>query len=125
MAFYCTDPGQGIVGPGICRTTYGGFLLSYPPRRMAEVWTDADYAMAESKAEVLLLAALDYTTEAMVVYVGARPPRPILSQLAARMNLKIVYLPLGTLSPATLKRVRVMHILSGQDKREIAGEYIW
>jgi len=125
MAFYSTDPGQGIVGPGICRATYGGFLLSQPPRRMADVWTDPDYRLAESKAEVLLLAALDYTTERMVVYVGARAPRPILFQLAARMNLKIVYLPLGSLSPPTLKRIRVMHILSGHNKREIAADYIW
>jgi hypothetical protein len=92
---------------------------------MADVWTDPDYRMADSKAEVLLLAGLDYTTERMVVYVAARPPRPILVQLAARLNLKIVYLPLGSLSPATLKRIRVMHILSGRDKRKIAEEYIW
>jgi hypothetical protein len=125
MAFYCTEPAQGIVGPGICRTTYGGFLLSHPPRRMADVWTDPDYRMAKTKSEVLLLAALDYTRERMVVYVGARPPRSILFQLASRMQLKIVYLPLGSLSPATLKRIRVMHILSGQDKRGIARDYIW
>jgi len=125
MAFYCTQPAQGVVGPGICRTTYGGFFLSYPPCRLADVWSDADYRMAESKAEVLLLAALDYTTERMIVYVAAQPPRSILYQLAGRMSLKIVYLPLGSLSPTTLKRIRVMHILSGHDKRRIAKEYIW
>ena len=48
-----------------------------------------------------------------------------MSQLAARMHLKIVYLPLGSLSPTTLKRIRVMHILSGSDKRNVAREYIW
>jgi hypothetical protein len=125
MAFYCTDPARGIVGPGICRTTYGGFMLTHPPCRMADAWTDADYALAESKAEVLLLAALDYTVERMVVYVVAHPPRSVLSRLAARMDLKIVYLPLGSLSPSTLRRLRVMHILSGHDKREIAQDYIW
>ena len=125
MAFYCTEPVQGIVGPGICRATYGGFLLSYPPRRLADVWTDTDYQLAETKAEVLLLAALDYTTERMILYVAAKPPRSILSQLGARMNLKIVYLPLGSLSPTTLRRIRVMHILSGYDKRRVAKDYIW
>lgn len=125
MAFYCTDPGQGIVGPGICRASYGGFLLSYPPRRMADVWSDADYRPAETKAEVLLLAAMDYSTEPLVVYVAAQPPRAILRRLAARMELKIVYLPLGSLSPTTLRKIRVMHILSGHDKRELAPEYIW
>ena len=92
---------------------------------MADAWTDPDYRMAESKSEVLLLAALDYCTERMVAYVGAKPPRPVLFQLAARMNLKILYLPLGTLSPSTLKRIRVMHILSGRDKRLMAKEFIW
>jgi hypothetical protein len=125
MAFFCTDPSQGIVGPGICRVTYGGFLLSYPPRRMADVWSDADYAMAESKAEILLLAALDYCTEKIVVHVAARPPRSIMYRLAERFGLKIMHLPIGTLSPTTLKRIRVMHILSGHDKRSIAKDYIW
>ena len=30
MAFYSTDPYNQIVGPGIVRAEYGGFLLSYP-----------------------------------------------------------------------------------------------
>lgn len=125
MAFYCSDPAQAVVGPGICRASYGGFVLSYPPRRMADVWSDPDYRGAESKAEVLLLAALDYCTERVVTYVAARPPRKVLLQLAGRMGLKVLYLPLGTLSSSTLKRVRVMHILSGHDKRSIARDYIW
>jgi hypothetical protein len=125
MAFFCSDPNQGIAGPGICRVTYGGFLLSYPPRRMADVWSDADYAMAESKAETLLLAALDYCTEKLIVHVAARPPRSIMYRLAERFGLKILHIPIGTLSPTTLKRIRVMHILSGHDKRRIARDYIW
>jgi hypothetical protein len=125
MAFFCTEPEQGIVGPGICRVTYGGFMLSYPPRRVADVWSDPDYRLAETKSEVLLLAALDYCTEHVVVHVAARPPRSILQQLAGRLGLKIVHLPIGTLSPSTLKRIRVMHILSGHEKRPIAKNYIW
>ncbi len=50
MAYFSTDPGQAIVGPGICRVTYGGLLLSSPPMRMADVWTDPDYRIAESQA---------------------------------------------------------------------------
>lgn len=125
MAFFCTEPTRGIVGPGICRVTYGGFVMSYPPRRMADVWTDADYAMAETRAEVLLLAALDYCTEKIVVHLASRPPRAILQQLAGRLGLKILHIPLGTVSPSTVKRIRVMHILSGHDKRDIAKEYVW
>jgi hypothetical protein len=125
MAFYSTEPAQAIVGPGICRVTYGGMLLSYPPRRMADVWTDVDYRLAETKAETLLLAALDYTVERIVVHVAARPPRGVLSQLAQRLGLQILHLPIGTVSPTTLKKIRVMHIISGHEKRKIAKDYIW
>ena len=124
MAFYSTDPTQAVVGPGICRVTYGGLMLTHPPRRMADVWTDPDYTIAESRAEVLLLAALDYAIEPIVVYAAAKPPRAALMQLASRLGLKVLFLPLGTLAPSTLRRIRVMHILSGHEKREIADEYI-
>ncbi|MDD2899933.1 MAG: hypothetical protein PHI31_14615 [Desulfuromonadaceae bacterium] len=125
MAFYATAPEENIVGPGICRCEYGGFLLSYPPRRMMDVWHDPDYSDTVSRSEVLLLAALDYSVEKHVVYVAAKPPRSIFKQLASRRDRKIVYIPLGSLSPHKLKQMRIMHILSGKDKREIAKEYIW
>jgi hypothetical protein len=125
MAFYATAPSENIVGPGICRSEYGGFLLSYPPRRMMEVWDDPDYQMAVTKAEVLLMAALDYSIEKHVVYVAAKPPRSIFKQIASRLDRKIVYIPLGSLSPQKVKQVRILHILAGKDKREIAKDYIW
>jgi len=125
MAFYAKDPAENIVGPGICRSEYGGLLLSYPPRRMMDVWDDSDYRGAANKAEVLLMAAMDYSLEKYVVYVAARPPRSIFKQMAARIGCKIVYIPLGSLSPIKLKQLRILHILSGKDKREIAKEYIW
>jgi len=125
MAFYSTEPAQGIVGPGIMRSEYGGFLLSYPPHRMAEVWRDADYEAALTKAETLLMAALDYSLEKLVVYVAARPPRSALKTLAERWGRRIVYIPIGQLSPVTLKKIRVVHILDGHDKRALAKDYVW
>jgi hypothetical protein len=41
------------------------------------------------------------------------------------MGRAIVFIPLGALSPVKLRQIRVMHILAGRDKRDIAGEYIW
>ena len=125
MAFYSTNPYDRIVGPGISRAEYGGFLLSYPPRRMLDVWQDPDYGMAESKAETLLLAGLDYTLERLVVYVAARPPRSVFRTIASRMGRKIVYVPIGQLSPVSLKKIRVVHVLDGFDKRPLAKDYIW
>lgn len=125
MAFYTTDPAENIVGPGICRCEYGGFMLSYPPRRVIDVWHDPDYRTAPTRSEVLLMAALDYSIEKHVVYVAAKPPRSIFKQMAARRDRKLVYIPLGSLSPHKVKQMRILHILSGKDKREIAKNYIW
>lgn len=125
MAFYSTNPYDQIVGPGIARAEYGGFLLSYPPRRMLDIWHDQDYQLAESKPEILLLAALDYTLEKFVVYVAARPPRSVFRTIASRMGRKIVYVPIGQLSPVSLKKIRVVHVLDGHDKRETAKDFIW
>ena len=125
MAFYATPPADNIVGPGISRCEYGGFLLSYPPRRMYDVWSDSDYRGALGKGEVLLMAALDYSQEKDVIYAAAQPPRSFLKQQAARLGKRIIYLPLGSLSPVTLKKLRIFHILYGRDKREIAKDYVW
>lgn len=125
MAFYATEPGENVSGPGICRCEYGGMLLSYPPRRLHDVWSDPNYRGCGTKAEVLLLAALDYSPEQHVVYVAARPPRSIFKRIASRLGRKIVFIPLGSLSPPALKRIRVMHLLYGHDKRRIAKDYIW
>jgi hypothetical protein len=125
MAFYSTYPFDNIVGPGIGRGEYGGFLMSLPARRMFDVWRDTDYDIAESKPERLLLAGLDYSVQKFVVYVAAKPPRSIFRNIANRFGRTIVYIPIGHLSPVTLKKVRVVHVLDGYDKRAIAKEYIW
>jgi hypothetical protein len=125
MAFYSTEPFNHIVGPGIGRAEYGGFLMVLPPRRMLDVWTDHDYDIAESKPERLLLAALDYSVHKHVVYVASKPPRSLFRSVAAHLNRKIVYIPIGQLSPSKLKKVRVVHVLDSYDRRDTAKDYIW
>ena len=124
MAFYSTFPFDNLVGPGIGRGEYGGFLMTLPPRRMYDVWQDPDYRFAESKSERLLLAALDYAVQRYVVYVAARPPRSIFKTIASRAGRTIIYIPIGQLSPVSLKKIRVVHVLDGHDKRGIARDYI-
>jgi hypothetical protein len=99
--------------------------MSLPPRRMYDVWHDPDYDFAESKSERLLLAGLDYSIHRLVVYVAAKPPRTIFKTIAGRIGRTIVYIPIGQLSPVTLKKIRVVHVLDGYDKRKAAKEYIW
>jgi len=125
MAFYSTHPFDHIVGPGVGRAEYGGLLMTLPPRRLFDVWQDPDYETAQTKAERLLMAALDYSVDKYVVYVAARPPRSMFRTLAARVNRKIVYVPLGQLSPSKLKKLRVVHVLDGYERRKEAKDYIW
>jgi hypothetical protein len=125
MAFYSTFPFDNLVGPGIGRGEYGGFLMSLPARRMFDVWQDPDYDFAETKSERLLLAGLDYSLERFVVYVAAKPPRSVFRSIAARSGRTIIYIPIGQLSPVALKKIRVVHVLDGYDKRKAAKEYIW
>ena len=125
MAFYSTPPFDNMVGPGIGRGEYGGFLMSLPARRMFNIWEDPDYDFAESKPERLLLAGLDYSVQKYVVYVAAKPPRSIFRSIAARFDRIIVYIPIGQLSPVAMKKLRVVHVLDGYDKREQARDFIW
>jgi len=124
MAFYSTFPFDHLVGPGIGRAEYGGFLMSLPPRRMYDVWQDPDYESAETKAERLLLAALDYSIHRYVVYVAAKPPRSLFKTIAGRLGRTIIYVPVGQLSPVALKKIRAVHVLDGYDRREAAGDYL-
>lgn len=125
MALYATPMTANVVGPGISRCEYGGFMMSYPPRRMWNVWHDPDYQYARSKSETLLMAAIDYAVKPIVVYVAAKPPRSKIKAYAQHFGKKVVYIPIGQLSPVTLNKIRVFHVLDGNDKRAIADEYIY
>ena len=125
MAFYSTPPADQVVGPGILRATYGGLLMTYPPGRLYDVWRDPDYRGFDSKPEVLLAAAIDYSEEKLVAHVAAAPPSPRLARYAAAQRKRIVHVPIGALSPRSLARIRVLHILVGRDKRKIAAKYVW
>lgn len=124
MAFYATPMGKNIVGPGICRCEYGGFLMSYPPRRMRDIWGDPDYRDCKTKAETLLVAAIDYASQPLIVYAASKPPRSKIKSFAKRFGKKIIYIPLGQLSPILLNKLRVFHVLDSHIRRSSADDYI-
>ena len=101
MAYYSTFPFDNLVGPGIGRAEYGGFLMSLPPRRMYDVWQDPEYELAESKSERLLLAAIDYSIYQYVVYVAAKPPRS-----SSRPSPRAAAAPLSIFRLASFHRCR-------------------
>lgn len=124
MAFYATPAGEEVIGPGISRCEYGGFVLSFPPFRMADIWTDPYFNQAKSKADRLLLAAVDYSEERLVAYIAPRPPRSYCHTFAHHQGRKIIYLPLGQFSPVLLSRIRFFHVLESPELRKIAHLFI-
>ena len=126
MAFYSTPPTNHAVGPGIYRCEYGGLLMLYPCMQLYDVWSIPEYRLlTRKKHEILLMGALDYSHCREVVYIAAKPPSQRMGFIAARLQKRIRYLPLGVLSPDRLKAIRVFHILDDAGKRADAGKYIW
>lgn len=125
MAFYATPAGEQVIGPAISRCEYGGFMLTYPPLRLADIWKDPFFDGARTKPERLLLAAIDYSEEKFVAYIAARPPADRLKALAGFYGKKVIYIPIGQFSPVTLKKIRVFHVLDGYAARTWAGDYIY
>ncbi len=124
MAFYSTPAGEIMDGPGISRCQYGGFMLTYPPMRVYDIWKDPFFDFARNKPERLLMAALDYCLEKHVVYMSATPPSGWCHSMAARLGKKIIYLPIGSFSPVTLKKIMQFHVLDGHPVRKHAHKYI-
>lgn len=126
MAFYATNAQMKLVGPGISRCEYGGLLMTYPNRQLPNIWADDFYRRdCRTKAEYLLMGAIEYGQDRHIVYVAAEPPRSHFGTLAGRLGKRLIYLPIGSLSPDSIKRIRVFHVLSGHDKRRIAKDFIW
>ncbi len=124
MAFYATDPGEHVVGPGICRCEYGGLLLTTPPGRIWPVWEDPRLRFLRKKSQILLAAGLQLTREPVVLYIAPKPPEAFLKRLAIRMGLRILYMPIGQISPVRRKKLRSFHILAGQEARTWAHRFI-
>ncbi len=124
MAFYSTPAGMVMDGPGISRCQYGGFMLSYPPMRVYNIWQDPFFNPARNKPERLLMAALDYSLERHVVYVAPTPPSGWCKSLASRLGKTIIYLPIGIFSPVILKKIKQFHVLDGYIVRQWVNSYI-
>jgi hypothetical protein len=124
MAFYSTRPGDQVVGPGISRMEYGGFMMSYPPLRMFDIWMDPEFSFVETKSERLLVAGIAYSEKTGVVYVAKSPPKDRWKRLAKIMGKRIIYIPLGSLNPMHVKKMRTFHMLQNKGVRNYAHEYL-
>jgi hypothetical protein len=124
MAFYSTAPGNELVGPGISRMEHGGFVLSYPPLRMFDIWKDPTFNFVETRYERLLVAGIAYSEKPGIVYAAKKPPLPRWKKLAKSMGRRIVYIPLGSLNPIHVRKMRTFHLLRNKGVRNFASDYL-
>jgi hypothetical protein len=128
MAFYSTNPGDYIIGPGITHVEVGGLLSIFPAiflKSIFDPFNDFEYKDTKNKAERLLKAAIIYSKERYIAYVAANPPRKYFYSLAGIKNRELIYIPIDNFSKDSLKTIKHIHILAGRDKRIIAHNYIF
>ncbi|MGP8281729.1 MAG: hypothetical protein ACLQT6_03345, partial [Desulfomonilaceae bacterium] len=119
-----TPPGRDVVGPGISRMEHGGFVLSYPPLRMYDVWKDPTFTFAPTRHERLLVAGIAYSEKPGIVYAARKPPATRWKKLAKSMGRRLVYIPLGSLNPVHVSKMRTFHMLKNKGVRNYANEYL-
>lgn len=125
MALYATEAGSQVIGPGISQCEYGGFMMTYPPLRLSDIWRDEYFDRAQTKAERLLMAAVDYSEEKYIAYIAADPPSSKIRSWANLYGKKVIYIPKNQFSSLMLKKIRIFHVLDGHHVREYAHEYIF
>ncbi|MFP6590496.1 MAG: hypothetical protein VCE12_08230, partial [Candidatus Latescibacterota bacterium] len=124
LSFFATPHEDGIVGPGIGQSLYGGCMFIFPPRPIPDVWTDPRLDSFSSLEERLLAAACFHSQERRVVLVAPKAPTSRWRRLARGFGRQFVYLPMRRFSAATVDRLRHFHVLNGRHIRSYAARYI-
>ena len=120
LSLVSTKPEDLIIGPGIARGKYAGFISVYPP---------INYVMPIPRGYTdfslrLIQAAVHSALSRTIGFVGYKPPSLTARAYAKKNGVRILYLPLSAFSRDTIKRVRIFHMLRSRYLREIAKDYI-
>jgi hypothetical protein len=124
LAFYATDFHTNMVGPGIGLATYGGAMFLFPPRPVRNIWDDSQLDFATTLEERLIGAACLHSREKHIALLSAAPPGPGWRRLAKHFRKRLVHVPLGRFSQATVQQLRLVHVLNGKQVRSYATDFI-
>ncbi|MDA0999128.1 MAG: hypothetical protein O2807_01255 [bacterium] len=124
LCMYATPFEENLVGPGVAESTYGGAFFVFPPRLIADVWTDPRFAFAQTLEERLIAGACFHSQERFVALVSPSPPLPRWRQIARMTKKHLIHIPLGRFSRDTLERSRRFHVLNGREVRSYAARFI-
>lgn len=124
LALFATNFLDNMVGPGIGQATYGGAVFLFPPRPVSDIWTNPLFDFADTLEERLLSAACYHAHENHIALLSHAPPGPAWRQLAKRFGKKLIHVPLSKFSQEMIERMRVFHVLNGQQVRSFAAQFI-
>ena len=124
LSLFATDFTQQMVGPGIALARYGGCMFLFPPRPVPDVFSDSTFDFTDTLEERLLAAALFHSQERHIALMSHLPPGAGWRRLARKYKKKIVHVPLARFGSATIEKLRMFHVLNGQQVRSYASHFI-
>jgi len=124
LCFYASPFQDNMVGPGIAQSRYGGAMFLFPPRPIADIWTDEALDFAGTLEERLIAAASLHSQERHIALVSPVPPRAQWRRIARRFQRHLVMIPLHRFSGPTIDRLRRFHVLNGHEIRSYAARFI-
>ncbi len=124
LAFFATDFGKELIGPGIALATYGGAMFLYPPVPIPDIWRDPRLEFAEPLEDRLIAAACLHSRERQIAVLSDRAPGAAWRSIARKLHKKLVHVPLGHFNDAMLQQLRMVHVLNGTEVRSYAERFI-
>jgi hypothetical protein len=124
LALFATNFYDEMVGPGIGLATYGGAVFLFPPRPIADIWSDRRLDFVDTLEERVLAAGCLHSQHRHIALLSEAPPGAGWRRMARRFGKKIVHVPLHHFSQETVQQLRLVHVLNGRQIRSFAADFI-
>ena len=124
MAFYSTSPGAEMVGPGISRMEHGGFMMSYPPLRMFDIWIDPSFDFRAHSARTSAGRGNCLFGKARCGLRGQEAAPDEMEETRQKHGKTNHLYSSGFLNPLHVKRMRTFHMLQNKGLRNTAHEFL-
>lgn len=124
LSLFATDFTQEVIGPGIALARYGGAMFLFPPRPIVDVFRDPRFDFTDTLEERLIAAGAYYSNEKHIALMSHKPPGAGWRRLVKKHGRKLIHVPMSRFGSATIEKLRMFHVLNGQQVRSYASEFI-
>jgi hypothetical protein len=99
-------------------------MFLFPPRYVPEIWTDPRLDFATTLEERIVAAGCLHSDYRHVAVLSEAAPGPGWRRMAKKFGKKLIHVPLGHFSQATVQQLRLVHVLNGREVRSFAADFI-